>query len=219
MKKTRETNDTPYVQYGCGLSAPYGWKNFDASPVVRFERLPLIGRMYTKNESRFPENVEYGDIVRGLPVAPGSCRGVYSSHTLEHLSLHDFRTALLNTRKILQPGGIFRLVLPDLEYSARCYLDNGSSDAACVFMKETGLGEEERARGLKGLIASWLGNSRHRWMWEYKSIETELLTAGFVAVRKASFGDSVDPRFQEVEEESRWEHCLGVECRGPERDD
>lgn len=32
-----------FVQYGCGLAAPDGWINFDASPRLRFERLPGAG--------------------------------------------------------------------------------------------------------------------------------------------------------------------------------
>ena len=42
-----------YVQYGCGFSAPEQWLNFDASPTLRFERLPIIGSLYTKNKSDF----------------------------------------------------------------------------------------------------------------------------------------------------------------------
>ena len=142
-------SNNQYVQYGCGFSAPVGWRNFDASPTLRFERLPIIGRFYTKNDARFPESVEYGDIVKGLPVEENSCKGVYCSHILEHLSLNDFRIALGNTYKILQPNGIFRLVLPDLEFSARQYLNSTSSDAASSFMRETSLGLESRPRTLK----------------------------------------------------------------------
>ena len=69
-----------YVQYGCAWSAPESWRNFDASPTLKFERLPIIGRLYTKNESRFPENVEFGDIIAGLPVPDDFCKGVYCSH-------------------------------------------------------------------------------------------------------------------------------------------
>lgn len=123
-------NETSYIQYGCGWSAPSQWRNFDASPTLIFERIPLLGRLYSKNESRFPSNVEYGDIVRGLPVEQNSCAGVYCSHILEHLSLSDFRVALRNTKKILRPTGIFRLVLPDLEYSIRKYNENLSPSAA-----------------------------------------------------------------------------------------
>lgn len=204
-----------YVQYGCGWSAPDQWRNFDASPTLRFERLPIIGHLYTKNESRFPGNVECGDIVKGLPVAPDSCEGVYCSHILEHLSMDDFRTALRNTQKILRPGGIFRLVLPDLAHSIKNYVDNPSNAAALEFMRETHLGHESRARGVKGLLSAWLGSSRHLWMWDYRSITIELEDVGFVEIRRASFGDSSDPQFKGVEDESRWENCLGVECRKP----
>ncbi len=205
-----------YLQYGCGYSsAPTGWRNFDASPTLRFERFPVIGHLYTKNEVRFPENVEYGDIVKGLPVASNSCKGVYCSHVLEHLSLNDFRSALINTYKTLQSGGIFRLVLPDLEYSVRQYFSDSTNDAANKFMRETYLGIESRPRNLRGFFISWLGNSNHLWMWDYKSMMQELQNAGFIEVRKASFGDSSDTMFLNIENKNRWDNCLGVECKKP----
>ena len=177
--------------------------------------MPLIGRLYTKNQSRFPSNVEYGDIVKGLPVSPDSCAGVYCSHILEHLSLGDFRAALRNTKEILRPNGIFRLVLPDLEHSIIKYNKNASAEAASEFMRETSLGHENRARGLKSIITTWLGNSQHLWMWDYKSIAAELKDAGFIEIRRAFFGDSSDPFFNTVEDKGRWDNCLGVECRKP----
>jgi hypothetical protein len=72
-----------YVQFGSGFSAPEGWLNFDISPTLRFERLPLIGKLCTCNMQRFRRNVLYGDIVKGLPIPDGSCRGIYCSHVLE----------------------------------------------------------------------------------------------------------------------------------------
>ncbi|HEX6859864.1 MAG TPA: hypothetical protein VF138_06660, partial [Caulobacteraceae bacterium] len=65
------TSPKLYVQYGCGLSAPDGWLNFDASPTLRLQRLPLVGRLLTRGRVRFPEAVRYGDITRGLPLADG----------------------------------------------------------------------------------------------------------------------------------------------------
>ena len=37
--------NSPYVQYGCGLSAPHEWLNFDASPILRLQKLPLLGQL------------------------------------------------------------------------------------------------------------------------------------------------------------------------------
>src|SRR5882724_7131927 len=32
-----------YVHYGCLFCAPESWLNFDASPTLRFERIPILG--------------------------------------------------------------------------------------------------------------------------------------------------------------------------------
>jgi len=191
------------VQFGCGLSAPEAWLNFDCSPTIRFEKLPIIGRLYTKNEERFPSNVEYGDIVRGLPLPSGSCTAVYASHVLEHLSLREFRMALRNTHQLLEPGGRFRLVLPELEILARRYLDSKDATAALEFMRETSLGIETRSRTL-------LGNSSHLWMWDFKSLAHELSAAGFANIEKRSFGD--EPLFADVEDASRFVNTVAVGC-------
>lgn len=205
--------DKQYIQYGCGWTAPISWRNFDASPTLRFERIPLLARVYTKNRARFPLNVEYGDIIAGLPVSDNSCQAVYCSHVLEHLSLVDFRTALKNTYKILVAGGTFRFVIPDLEYAIHNYVNDPSHEAAINFMRTTLLGKEKRMQGLKSLIVEWLGNSHHLWMWDYKSIEFELQKAGFTDIRRAYFGDSANVVFQDVETLERWQDCLGVECQ------
>ena len=201
-----------YVQYGCGFSAPKGWWNFDSSPVLRFERIPVLGRVYTKNASRFPENVRYGDIVKGLPVQPGSCRGIYCSHILEHLAFDDARRALDHTHRYLEAGGTFRLVVPDLRELARSYLAEESPTAAHEFMETASLGSRRRARGMLDLLRLWLGNSAHLWMWDEKSLTGTLEEHGFVRVRRCAFGDAADPKFREVEEAERFHNCLALEC-------
>lgn len=204
--------NSEYVQYGCGWSAPNNWRNFDASLTLRFERIPIIGKLYTKNDSRFPQNVEFGDIVRGLPVPDSSCKGVYCSHILEHLSLEDFKLALTNTHRILKRNGCFRLVLPDLEHSIKEYVNDSSAEAALAFLKETRLGKEKKGSGLKEFVQEWLGNSQHLWMWDYKSIAQELKNTGFINMRRAEYDDATDVAFRDVEDRERWENCLGVEC-------
>ncbi len=203
-----------HVQYGCGFCAPENWRNFDASPTLRFERLPIVGRLHLKNERRFPRNVEYGDIVKGLPLASKSCAAIYASHVLEHLTLEEFRAALRNTYELLQPNGVFRLVVPDLETLARQYLDSPEPAAAEDFMKGSCLGVEQRSRNMGGFFRFWLGNSEHLWMWDLKSLKHELEAAGFVSVRRCCFGD--EPIFSDVEEEGRFEDAVAVESRKPE---
>jgi Methyltransferase domain len=206
-------NNIKYVQYGSHFCAPETWRNFDASPTLVFERIPVIGKLYTKNDSRFPSNVEYGNIVKGLPIPNESCKAVYCSHTLEHLSLEDLRSSLKNTYEILEKGGIFRLVLPDLEYSIKKYIDDQSPYASINLLKELSLGKEKRQKGIFGFLEEWLGNSNHLWMWDFKSLELELKNQNFINIKRSYFGDSLEPLFKDVENKERWDNCLGIECR------
>jgi len=75
------------------------------------------------------------------------------------------------------------------------------------------LGKKKRVRGLRGLIVEWLGNSAHLWMWDEKSMREQLLRHGFKDIRRASFGDAEDARFNEVEDIGRFNRCLAMQCR------
>lgn len=174
-----------------------------------------MGRFHTRNAKRFPSNVLYGDITRGLPIPSGSSNGIYCSHILEHLALDDFNAALQNTFKYLKAGGTFRFVLPDLEQLAREYLADNSPQAAMRFMEKSCLGVKRRLRGIRGLLTAWLGNSAHLWMWDEKSMTEALQKNGFISIRRATFGDAEDGRFNEVEEIGRFSGCLAMQCRKP----
>jgi len=208
-----------YVQYGCGLSAPSGWKNFDASPTLRLQKLPALGNIFQKKVA-FPPNVLFGDILTGLPGIPlSACDGVYCSHVLEHLALTDLRTALANTYKILKPGGIFRCVVPDLQAAVKSYnrrKESGECDAAHKFLQETMLGITTRPKGIKQLLISFFGNSHHLWMWDSESLTKELEQVGFCKVRSCSFNDSEDAAFKEVEDIGRFHDAVALEAFKPE---
>jgi hypothetical protein len=206
-----------YVQFGCGLCAPDNWKNFDAGPAFWLQsRLPFLTPLLVKRGfPAYPRNIQYGDVIKGLPILEQSANAVYCSHVLEHMSLNEFRTTVRNVFSYLRSGGTFRLVLPDIEYLAQSYLNDADPGAASRFMRESYLGEEGLTRGLLALPTALFGRSKHLWMWDFKGLEAELAAAGFTGIRRAQFGDSGDPCFNEVEAIHRWENCLGVECKRP----
>ena len=207
-----------YVQYGCGLSAPSEWYNFDASPTLRLQKLPIVGSVFKKKVD-FPKNVRYGDILKSLPgIKENSCVGIYCSHVLEHLSLNDFCTALKNTYSLLKPSGIFRCVVPDLEYSINQYMEDVKikpEAASAEFLSATMLGLKNRPKSLKDFIISFIGNSHHLWMWDQYALKNELEKAGFVKIRKCIYNDSKDKMFQFVEDESRFINAVAYEAIKP----
>jgi SAM-dependent methyltransferase len=207
-------NNKLFVQYGCGLSAPKEWINFDASPTLRLQKNFLLKYFIRKiQNTKFPENAKYGDIIKGLPVKPGTCDAIYCSHVLEHLSLTDFRKALINTYYILKPGGVFRLVMPDLHLMAEEYIGNkmNSTSASINFIQNTGMGLEYRSRGFRAFIKSFFGNSRHLWLWDFESTTVELENAGFKNLRSCKFNDSEIPEFKFVENAERFNGAIAIE--------
>ena len=216
-----------HIYYGASTSAVPGWLNFDASLTVRVQNLPVVGRRLARlkgNAFEFPVYLKYGDIIKGLPVPDTSADGVYASHVLEHLSLEDMRAALRNTLRILKPGGVFRLIVPDLRerakrYVARVEADPDDAEAAPWFVADIEMGEAGSLSGLPRRLRGAMSFARHHWMWDYPSMKRELEAAGFVQVRPSKFGDAEDPKFAEVEQKDRYFtgdiQELAVEARRP----
>jgi predicted SAM-dependent methyltransferase len=90
------------LNIGCGSTFHFDWENIDISP--------------------YNEHVREVDAINGLPYSDSSFDVVYSSHVLEHLAPHAVPSFLAEIRRVLSPGGLLRVVVPDLELMARCYL-------------------------------------------------------------------------------------------------
>jgi hypothetical protein len=194
-----------YLQYGCGQSCPDGWINFDASPTLRLQRLPVIGSLFKGGMTVFPDGIRFGDIVKGLPIPDGSVQGIYASHVLEHLSYADFWTALDRTFRLLRPGWVFRLVVPDLKSRVKKYierLESGQADANSWFMRSARLGSESSCRGPAELARSLIGRSAHLWMWDENSLAADKV--GFANIRRCRFDDCKDGNFRLVEDAGRF---------------
>jgi predicted SAM-dependent methyltransferase len=212
-----------YVQYGSGNETIKGWVNFDASPTLRIQKIPIIGVLCRPIlNCIFDGDIRYGDIIRGLPIKASSVDGVFCSHVLEHLSLEDFNKALENTFKILKPGGVFRCIVPDLEMYIREYIDgisSGSSElqneAAVKFCRGTNLGMLKRRRDIIGRLSEAYGNSGHRWMWDRYSLSRALLDHGFVDVETFEKGNCADEMFLLPERDHQFHRGIGIQCRKP----
>lgn len=68
----------------------------------------------------------YGTLVHnaatGLPFPDNSFEAVYHSHVLEHLPRRDAPFLIRECLRVLKPGGIIRVAVPDLETQCRLYL-------------------------------------------------------------------------------------------------
>jgi SAM-dependent methyltransferase len=145
------------VQFGCGLSNPVGWLNYDSTPSLFVRKIPLsvqtakvankvlgkrLPRLSGNLNNVIHNNAIYGDVVKGLPCRDNSVDLLYASHVLEHLPLKEFRVALKECRRILKNGGVFRAVVPNLKYCIDQYIASSSPTKSIDFCLSTGMGTE-----------------------------------------------------------------------------
>jgi predicted SAM-dependent methyltransferase len=90
------------LNVGCGQTFHSEWINVDVVPAS-----PAVRRV---------------DLARGLPFPDRSIDACYCSHVLEHLRPDDAGRALAELFRVLRPGGVVRIVVPDLRRVAEQYL-------------------------------------------------------------------------------------------------
>lgn len=215
---TQQQQNNICLNIGCGDSCPEQWENIDASLSLRISKIPLVGRSILSliGTHQWSDSIQYGDIVRGLPQKKEQCQLIFACHMLEHLSIEDFQYAMQNFYFCLKPGGIFRVIVPDLEQYINTYkvhrADATLSDkAAHKFMMESWLGHRGRRNSFPHRLTEGFSNSRHQWMWDEPSLKAAFIQHGFQNVRRSYYGDWLDSRFAAVEKEGNYINAVGIE--------
>jgi len=91
-----------YVNLGCGSHYHPDWINIDIEPSG--------------------PGVIAHDLSTGIPLENDSCDVVYHSHVLEHIRRPDALPFIRECRRVLKPGGVLRIAVPDLERICRLYI-------------------------------------------------------------------------------------------------
>jgi predicted SAM-dependent methyltransferase len=95
-------NRPKLLNLGCGAFVHEEWTNVD---FVSSNRLVIAH-----------------DLLKGIPFPDNEFDAVYHSHVLEHFPRSQALPFLNECFRVLKPGGILRVVIPDLESIAREYL-------------------------------------------------------------------------------------------------
>jgi predicted SAM-dependent methyltransferase len=174
------------LHLGCGLDSFPGFVNID--------------------RVRTPATDFVVDIRRELPFATQSVRGIFHQHAFEHIDrLRGGRTLLRESARVLVPGGLLRMGIPDLAKYVAAYLRFDKQFAAAI-----GLGDADHAAH----ILNHAFAHGHRFMYDFDAISAELRDAGFLDIRAAAFRDSADPMLNhDKDEPGRMAETLFVEAR------
>jgi predicted SAM-dependent methyltransferase len=191
------------LNIGCGISVAEGWVNIDNSPTVLLSRLPF-GRQIFRTPN-WPRSVRRMDVRKRITFPDASVRYIYSSHTFEHFSYEDSLKVARECYRVLAPGGVLRIVVPDLGILVRDYLSDAENPRASHRFIERLL----LVGGVRDVVHP---GAHHKQMFDGRSLVHMLRDAGFSAPEVSAFGQSRIPRIEEIELESRRRESLYVEC-------
>jgi SAM-dependent methyltransferase len=201
------------INLGCGLSIARGWINVDNSPNARLSKYPLLrwalwkmGILSNQHyQVKWPDSIKIHNLKKRLPYEDSSIDYVYTSHFLEHLAFEDARRLIGETFRVMKPGGVIRVVVPDLALGARQYLaalEANDAKAATDFL-------------------GWLQLSRpgvrdpHLWMYDAPSLTAMLSEAGFTNVTVCKFRQGRVPDCEALD--NRPEDSIHIEADKPSR--
>ena len=190
------------VNIGCGTKAPDGWYNIDNSPTIWLSRIPAAAKLL--GTAAWPRSVHRHDVLKGLPFADETVDCIYSSHTFEHFTYQQSLALTKECLRVLKPGGILRLVVPDLERIARDYLADSNPMASHRFIERLLLSHSWRDLLHPG--------AHHSQMFDARSLTAMLGESGFEAPQQGGFGESQIPEVLDVELEERSHESLYVEA-------
>lgn len=122
----------------------------------------------------------YWDLGRGLPFPDGCAEAVFLEHVIEHFTLADDLDLLAECSRVLGPGGIVRLGVPDFGR----YMQSYASDGAFIDRERPGRPTRLLAAGEVAL------GHGHRSVWDCETLVLLLEEGGFTDARCRPWGDS-----------------------------
>jgi predicted SAM-dependent methyltransferase len=202
-----------WVNVGSGPSAPPGWVSIDGSwqawLATRGVAASIARRVTGRDVGHWPAGIVCRDVRRGLGLASGSAAVVFSSHLIEHLHRSEALSLLRDAHRALQPGGVCRVVTPDLGDLVRAYVaaaqqGNGAADR----LQEALLlhpSDPPRTRALLGWYRRATAFDHHKWLYDAHSLCRLFIEAGFATPARREFLESDIPteRLAQVEHADR----------------
>lgn len=141
------------LHLGCGPIDRPGFVNIDARPAPHVHRVQRIDRL-----------PDFADATAEL---------VYCCHCLEHVSHRDTLRVLQEWRRVLKPGGVLRLSVPDFDLIVDAYTAHG--------------------RDIDSVLQALMGGQDYDFNFHYsafteRSLSALLVEAGFRAPRRWQHG-------------------------------
>jgi SAM-dependent methyltransferase len=182
------------LHVGCFDQAIRGWINLDVTPHLFVARVPglaaalywaglITNDRYRQHRQGIFRQVRYLNAAKKFPYRAGTIECIYSSHLLEHLYPRQADLFLRECRRVLRPGGVLRLAIPDLDRLVASY-DPARAEAFAEQVFESRRQRDKNA---------------HHWHYNQDSLGRALQAAGFWNVRRCGPRQGICPDVERLD--------------------
>ena len=214
MLRQREATASTQMKLnlGCGTQIVDGWLNVDYSLGARLAKVPVVNAVVKTIglfEIEWNRQIFIHDLTRRFPWPDNTADVVYTSHTLEHMSLTDGAAFLHECVRVLKPGGILRIVVPDLRPIAQRYL--ADELLAENFLDEMCVLYSKYPSRLKTWLAPFV-QYPHKCMYDKAALARACWKAGIGVTDRLPFDSGIEDIYK-IEIESRTMDAVIIEGR------
>ncbi len=183
------------LHLGCFDSPVEGWFNTDITLHIWVSRIPLAARALRMagkiTPARFEQHrrgvfqkVHYLNVSKKFPYADNSFGAVFTCHMLEHLYPDVALQCVKECLRVLRPGGVLRIAVPDLDRMVTNYDASAPDPFLNAFF--------QHGKGVSG-------KDSHHWHYNFRSLRELLLKAGYSRVERREFGVGDCPDVEKID--------------------
>ena len=171
LRRIRAQRDAR-VNVACGPQVLPGFINLDLHAATR-EVMPWDSR-------------------RALPLADGSARGIRVEQFVEHLEPREETPVFLrDCYRVLRPGGVLRIIVPDAERYLQAYCRPDLSGFRELAVPDPFPDDlPTRMDFINHVFHQW---HEHRWAYDFETLADRLRHAGFAEIERSAYRRSRDP--------------------------
>jgi predicted SAM-dependent methyltransferase len=165
------------LNIGCGTDYKSGWINVDNNSDHNIDQLDVNW-----------------DMRKPLPIDDNTVDFIFNEHFVEHLTPEEARVVLTDLMRVLKPGGIMRIAMPDLASVVNDYLNVPLNKDPVI--KDHGLGFIQTKAEWMNMSFRWWG---HKWLYDWDELVRRFNEIGYSKLTRAKLRQSKYKELKKLE--------------------